>query len=304
MNRRAFHVLTWLMWLALPLLALRYWQVWDQLPLRMATHFDINGRANGWMTRDVSLWFALGITTFLLIVFTGILLVIHSQKMSDAASWALLFFFYFIVGFTFYGNEMVISHNLNGSPVQLGVSLVMIPLAIVALLAVFLGAQRGPALATQDWIAQETHASPLFAAATVLPLFFVLWTLSNAPPGSVRLVMASMCIIFVVMAAFAGSGFRYYFGPAGVEVRTLGCRLRSIPAAQITSYAVENWSLLRGYGIRGVGRTRAYVWGNKVVHIKMPQGEVFLGHNEPERIMRDLDMITHNHAVGQKASQN
>ena len=99
MNRRAFQFFTWLMWLALPLIALRYWQVWDQLPLRMATHFDVNGQANGWMTREVSLWFVLGITAFLLIVFTAVLLVIHWQKVSDTVSWALLAFFYFVVGF-------------------------------------------------------------------------------------------------------------------------------------------------------------------------------------------------------------
>jgi hypothetical protein len=301
MNRRAFQFFTWLMWLALPLIALRYWQAWDQLPLHMATHFDINGRANGWMSRDVSLWFALGITAFLLVVFTAVLLVIHSQKVSDAASWALLAFFYFILGFTFFANNLVLEHNLNGKPVQLGPSLVLIPLAILGLLAVLLGTQRGQPLATQDWIAQEIHASPLFATMFLLPLFFEFWILSIVPLAIVRFAVALMCILFLVIAVFAWSGFRYYFGPAGVEIRALGYRLRSIPSAQITSYAVESWNILRGYGIRGVGRSRAYVWCSKVVHIKTPQGEVFLGHNQPERIMRDLDMITQNR--GQEASR-
>ena len=35
MNRRIFQILTGFTWLALPLIALRYWQVWDQLPVRM-----------------------------------------------------------------------------------------------------------------------------------------------------------------------------------------------------------------------------------------------------------------------------
>lgn len=292
MNRRAFQILTWLMWLALPLLALRYWQVWDQLPVRMATHFDINGHANGWMTREVSLWFVLGITTFLLTLFTAILLIIHWQKISDTASWALLAFSYFVVAFVFYGNELVVRHNLNGAPVELGPSLLLIPLAIFALLAVFLGAQRGRPLATDNWVAEETHSSPGFAMLFVLPLFLEFWMLSVVPVQVVRLALALMCILFSVVAVAAWSGFRYYFGPAGVEIRTIGYRLRSIPVGEINSYKIEGWNLLRGYGIRGVGRSRAYVWGNKVVHIKTPQGEVFLGHSEPERIMRDLDMIT------------
>ncbi len=50
-----------------------------------------------------------------------------------------------------------------------------------------------------------------------------------------------------------------------------------------------------GYGIRGIGDRRAYVWGNRGVRIKTSEGEVFLGHSEPEKIVRDLDLITHNH---------
>lgn len=290
MNRRAFQFFTWLMWLALPFIALRYWQVWDHLPLRMATHFDINGRPNGWMTRDASFWFILGLTAFLLVLFTAILLVIHRQKVSDAASWALLAFFYFVVGFVVYGNELVIQHNLNGTPVRLGLSLLLIPLTVLALFAIFLGVQRGKPL-EGNWIAEETHASTGFAMLFTLPLFLEFWMLSVVPIRMARFAIALMCILFSVIAVAAWSGFRYYFGPSGVEIRTLGYRLRSIPADQITSYAVESWNLLRGYGIRGVGRSRAYVWGNKVVHIKTPQAEIFLGHSEPERIIHDLDRI-------------
>jgi len=294
MNRRAFQFFTWLTWLALPLIALRYWQVWEQLPLRMATHFNASGQPNGWMSRDTSLWFALGITAFLLIVFTVILLVQYSAKKADPASWVTLAFFYFVLGFTFYGNNLVLDYNLHGTSVRPGPILFLIPLAILILLAVFLGTRRGQPLASEPWLAQETHASPLFAMLFLLPLFYMLWVLSTAPMGSVRLGMALMCVLFLVIAIFAGSGFHYYFGPSGVEIRALGYRLRSIPASQITSYAIEPWNVLRGYGIRGIGDTRAYVWCNKVVHIKTSQGEVFLGHNQPDRIVRDLDMIKHS----------
>ena len=58
-------------------------------------------------------------------------------------------------------------------------------------------------------------------------------------------------------------------------MRTLGFTLRTIPKLQIVSYAMESWSLPRGYGIRGIGNTRAYVWGNKVVHIRTTDGEVY-----------------------------
>ncbi len=85
------------------------------------------------------------------------------------------------------------------------------------------------------------------------------------------------------------------FSSSGVEVRTLGFRLRSIPAADIKSYALDRWNVIGGYGIRGVGDKRAYVWGNRGVRIKTLEGEVFLGHDSPEQIIRDLDLITRKH---------
>lgn len=72
----------------------------------------------------------------------------------------------------------------------------------------------------------------------------------------------------------------------------MGFRLRFVPKEIIVSYTIENWSLIRGYGIRGIGRTRAYVWCNTVVHIKTSTGDIFLGHSDPERIVRDMDMVT------------
>ena len=70
MNRRLWSLLLLLMWLALPLMALRYWLDWDRLPVNMATHFDAAGRANGWMSHEASLAFTLGFMTFVLVVFS------------------------------------------------------------------------------------------------------------------------------------------------------------------------------------------------------------------------------------------
>jgi uncharacterized membrane protein len=160
-NRKAF---IWLMWLALPITALRYWLAWDQLPLRMATHFDINWQPNGWMTREVSLRFALGITVFLLVIFTGVWLAIQKRKASGTFCWVLLGFFYLILGIAYFANSSVLEYNLNGQRIVLGPVMALVPLAIVALIAVYVGTQRGKQLPAQDWTATETHASALLAA--------------------------------------------------------------------------------------------------------------------------------------------
>jgi len=98
-------------------------------------------------------------------------------------------------------------------------------------------------------------------------------------------------VIAVGAGAMAWSGFQYRFLRHGVEIRMLGFHLRSIPRQSIMSYAIEPWAFIRGYGIRGIGKTRAYVWCNKVVHIKTTNGDIFLGHDDPQRIVRDLDMV-------------
>ena len=291
MNRKLWPWLVALPWVALPATALRYWQVWDQLPMRLATHFDASGRANGWMSREASLGFALGLTAFVLVVFTMVTYVSHRKYTTAASSWAMLGFFYLIVGVIYYVNSSVVEHSLTGGPVGVGSVLIVVPLAIVALTAVYLGSRRGASLPASPAIAEEMHASRWWTLVFVVPLAVELWTLAVVPLTSMRLGAVLLSLLFAGFAALTWSGFQYRFSPAGVEIRTLGFRLRSIPVGQIRTYEAGRWNLLRGYGIRGMGNCRAYVWGNRGVRIKTTTGEVFLGHSEPERIVRDLDAV-------------
>jgi Protein of unknown function (DUF1648) len=292
MNRKLFTILTALMWIALPLTALRFWQVWDALPAGMATHFAADGHPNGWMPRETALYYALGVTAFMLVIFTGIAVVVLKQKAKlDTTSFVLLGLFYVIVGFVFYVNNGIISHNLNGQPVAVSPVLLGLPLAIVLFTLIYIRAQRGPALADGQTLAEESHGSPLFAGLFLLIGLFQILVAIAIPQTSVRIAMGLLGGLMLLIAAHAWSGFRYRFTPSGLEIRTLGFRLRSIARDQIGRYGIEKWTALRGYGIRGVGNTRAYVWGNQVVHITTLEGEVFLGHNDPARIVRDLDMM-------------
>jgi len=291
MNRKAFAILTALMWLALPLTALRYAQVWAQLPARMATHFNASGQPNGWMPRETSLYFALGLTAFLLVIFTGLAIVILRQKsMPDKSSFALLAFFCAILGFVSYVNNGILGHNLTGNPIPIAPLLLSVPLAIVLFAVIYLRARRGPALPEGQVLAEETHRSGLFAGTFILFAVLQFW-ISASIATRARIGIALLGVVFLLIAALAWRGFRYRFTSTGLEISTLGFRLRSIPQSQIAKYRPENWTALRGYGIRGVGNTRAYVWGNHVVHITTLEGEVFLGTNDPACLVRDLDQM-------------
>ncbi|HXM23115.1 MAG TPA: DUF1648 domain-containing protein [Terriglobales bacterium] len=291
MNRKVFQAFTWLMWLALPITAFRYWQVWDRLPLRMATHFDINGQPNGWMPPETALLLALGTTAFTLAIFTTVSYFAHKTHIPDAFSWALLGFLYLVVGFAYALNSSVVQHNLDGQPFRIDFWIVLVPVAIVALVAVFLSTKRGDSLPVAGVIAEEAHGSRAWSLVFIALLLAQFSAAIAIPIPSVRIASTLVGLLFAVIAIHIWTGFHYLFTGAGVEIRTLGFRLRSIPRVDIRQYAVESWSPLRGYGIRGIGNRRAYVWCNQGVRIQTTEGEVFLGHNQPERIVHDLDAM-------------
>jgi hypothetical protein len=295
MTRKAFTIATVLMWLALPLTALRYAQSWNQLPATMATHFAGNGQPNGWMSRPTALYYALGVTAFVLIIFTAIAAVVLKQnRTTDKTSIAILGFFYLILASTFYVNNGIINYSLTGKPVPTSPVLVGVPFAIVVFTVIYLRTQRGAALPETPTLAEESHGSRAFAGLFLVIAIIELSAAYAIPLRGARIGMALSSGFFLLIAAHTWSGFHYRFTPAGLEISTLGWRLRSIPQGQISGYRPERWVALRGFGIRGVGKTRAYVWGNDVVHITTFDGEVFLGTNDPARTLRDLDMMKHS----------
>lgn len=142
-----------------------------------------------------------------------------------------------------------------------------------------------------DMIAQETHSGRLWAMVILLVVVWPMISVALHPTTPARFALIGAAIVGIGVFAMAWSGFQYRFKPHGLEIRMFGFRLRSIPRSAISSYAIEPWMFIRGYGIRGIGSTRAYVWCNKVVHIRMSNGDVYLGHNDPERLVRDLDRM-------------
>jgi len=143
-----------------------------------------------------------------------------------------------------------------------------------------------------DVLAEETHSGGLWSLILLLALIGPAFSVALVPSTPARVALAVAGVIGLGAIAMAAAGFQYRFLRDGVEVRTLGFKLRSIPKQAIVSYSIEPWAFIRGYGIRGIGSTRAYVWGNKVVHIKTSTGEVYLGHSDPEKIVHELDRVT------------
>ena len=111
MARSGYKALVAAMWLALPTSAWSYWHVWNELPARMAVHFDANWQPNGYTSRDGALRMGLGILIFMLVVFTVATLILHALK--PVAAWPALVISYVVIGFCWYGNYSIVKFNLN-----------------------------------------------------------------------------------------------------------------------------------------------------------------------------------------------
>lgn len=114
MERKLFQMAVGLTWLALPLTALNYWRAWDLLPARVAVHFDINWQPNGWTSREGSLMLALGMTAFLLLIFTIASYAMRGAAVSNLARWSIVVIFYVVVGFVYCVNNWIVDRNLAG----------------------------------------------------------------------------------------------------------------------------------------------------------------------------------------------
>ena len=143
-----------------------------------------------------------------------------------------------------------------------------------------------------DVLAVETHAGRMWSLLILPALLGPAVSVALHPTGPARFALAVVLLLGIPTLALVFGGFQYRFLRNAVEVRTLGFRLRTIPKMAILGYSIEPWTLLRGYGIRVRPGVRAYVWNNEVVHIRTTSGEVYLGHSDPERIVRHLDEMT------------
>jgi uncharacterized membrane protein len=111
MNRSWYKTAVLLTWLALPTAAWNYWRAWDQLPARMAVHFDANWQPNGYTSRQGAVELGLGIMAVMLVLFTVATLIVRALK--PRASWSALLLSCIVLGFCWYGNYSIIRFNLN-----------------------------------------------------------------------------------------------------------------------------------------------------------------------------------------------
>jgi Protein of unknown function (DUF1648) len=317
MTRTHWRNLSLLPWLILPAMLWRYWQLQDLLPERIAVHFNANNVPNGWSDRGDFVVGLIGMTVGMLALFTILSLI---PKRPKTFSWLLLFFEYFVsvvmclafVGvLEFNALNRIDSLRIVGRIAMLTpvVAIVAVVIAVMragrkevgALMAAIAPTSTGsPSVAPSQGrlLAEEIQRAPLagmfFAIATVLVISAAIKIPSSAPLW-VRLLVycASPLCLWVTLQAWGG--FRYRVTSTGIDVRTGGIRVCSIPKATIQDYRIAQIDPLGdfgGWGIRMLPGRRAFIWhGHEAVRIRTPQRTVYLGHDQPERLVKDLDVM-------------
>src|SRR5215467_73678 len=170
-SRSLFGLLAALQWLSLPIIVLIFGSVWQQLPSRVATHFDLAGQPNGWMTREETVIVLLGVATAVLITATWICSRVTEV---DATAWGLIALFYIVQGTLIWAGQSIIDFNLHGTPVHAGPVLLVGIVAAVSLIVLALGLSRGSQLPTGRVYATETHGSTLWALVCGVPLLILI----------------------------------------------------------------------------------------------------------------------------------
>ena len=277
-------------WTAIPLLAARLFFIWDRLPMRMASHFDLQGRPNGWQSPET---FALSAFLSIAVMLTAFTFAMVRGYRLDSMRRMLTIISYvtvtsFLALFWRLFDRAAYGPGASMWPVPAIFPLVALLFAVVG--SSFITSQDSRPSASGLLLAEEQHRSLLQLLFIIPGLAMGAWLTiegrSFTRPLGIFLIAAMAWVAIAVL-----DGFRYLVRSDGVQIRGFLMPLRFIPRSSIHSYHSQPWTGL-GYGIRLTSTGTAYIWGGRnVVNIVTDSGDVMLGHDHPERLIQDLDRM-------------
>jgi hypothetical protein len=114
--------------------------------------------------------------------------------------------------------------------------------------------------------------------------------------AAVRVVSTILAFLALAVGILAECGYRYRFTSRGLEISTLGFPLRFIPVDQILHYEPAKWTPRDRWNFGIYGRRRSFVWGGPGLRIETLDGQVYLGHEFPEKIVALFDQMKQSSA--------
>ncbi len=299
-------ILAWLPMAGVAALAVRIAIVWDTLPAIMMSHFNLQGHPDGWMPRGSLMTVSLAVVVPMVVLFSVIADRVLLRK--PVAGLGVLAFAYIVDAFIITMFWNVITSNLEHVPLRVVPLWILVAVLVPALLAVgvdwrwWLSKSRREAarqIRSARIVTEQRHGSTtvavIFVVIALVTMALIMVAPSKDRPGFVFPLVGAVAVLMVLSAVWAWRGFVYRFTTQGVEIRALGIRLRSIPLSEIKEFRSERCNPLTdfgGWGVKGFGTDTAYIWGgHKALHIRTYSGDVYLGFNDPDRLVRDLEAI-------------
>lgn len=297
-HSKIWRIAYWVPWVFFAVLVTDIARAYGSLPRVIASHFNAAGAPNGFATKDSVMVTILVVALLITSLFTFLL---SRFSQISGLGWLLMVAEYWGLGVL-----VMITHGTL--EVGLGETHVLsAPLAVWSLImgtALVIGeAGRISTLRQRadyehgQLIAEEVHNSPK-AGALLAAISVVAVALPTAvgATGPARFVPAAVGLVMLGSAIWALTGFRYRVTTAGFEIRMLGMPIRFVPAMDIASVTARDCDALKdfgGWGIRGVGKMRAYIWGgNQCVHVRTNDGEdLYLGISDAQRLAHELEQM-------------
>ena len=285
-------------WLALVAMLFDIWLAYDRLPPVIASHFNIAGLPNGWAPKQQFFTLIVPIAFGMLCLFTFLL---GRFPQISGLGWLLMIAEYWSIGLMFglvhatlrvgLGEAKTLQFPAGGWSLIMGAALVIGEIGRIRVIRKRANADHGAS------IAEETHGSAVMASVlTAIAVVTVVAASVLQASGPARGVAVTVSVIMLACAVWAFTGFAYRITTAGLEIRMLGMPIRFVAAKEIDSFAAERCNPLTdfgGWGIRGIGHMRAYIWGgNRCLHLHTFGGdELYLGASDPERMVRALQSV-------------
>jgi hypothetical protein len=292
---RSWRIAILLPWLAVAAMLADIWMAYDRLPPVIASHFDINGMPNGWAPKAQFFTIIVPVALGLVLLFT--LLLGRFTKLGGLG-WLLLVAEYWATGLLFglthatlrvgLGETGRLEFPAGGWSLLMGAVLVIGEVSSVFTMRKRANVEHGTLVG--EYVHNSAGMALFFACLAVGALaaaaMMPLPTVGKTTFGIVGCVIAGC-------AVWAWTGFTYRVTTAGLEIRTLGVPLRFVPANEMEAVRAEDCNPLTdfgGWGIRGIGHMRAYIWGGKrCVHVQTVTGDdIYLGIADPEALAHAL----------------
>ena len=295
---KGWRVALMLPWLALVAMSFDIWSKYDRLPAVIASHFNAAGVANGFAPKQQFFTVIVPMAFGMVALFT--FLASRFEK-SSGLGWLLLVAEYWGAGLFLLMTHAILGIGLGQAKTldfPFGFWSLVCGIALIVGEVTRISGVRQRADADHGrLIAEETHGSQkLGGMFAVVSLFMIALPTALGAVGPTRGIPAVVGVIILGCAIWAWTGFKYRITTAGLEIRMVGMPIRFVPAMDIESVRAKDCNPLTdfgGWGIRGIGKMRAYIWGgNRCVHLHTNAGDdIYLGSGNADGMVRELEQM-------------